>query len=457
MAIRQVHLQTYMVTPKEVSDALKKNVPTKISTAPRVIPLCAAWFLPNDPKGRTGQQVFKQKRIPSARFFDLDAVKDHESPYPHMLPTAPIFAKAMQDLGIRKDDEIVVYDTHELGIFSAPRVAWTLKLFGHPGVHILNNFRLWVEQGFPTESGEVEAVEGAQNQYPTPTLETSRVVDFDEMKGIAKDYLKEGAEGVQVLDARSQGRWAGSDPEPRPGLSSGHIPGSINVPVPELLNPETGALLPGDELRKLFILKGVDPEKPIISSCGTGVSAAVIEVALEEADFGQPEARRLYDGSWTEWAQRTSEADGLIPMTSKHLIALARPFTSLPRCLNARHSYSVPPLSRPVRPPVPGIIIGGPHRQYATRSTADETVDELTEKYATAKDEFEIASEETDKKSVYAADDRQAAREELDSLKQAFEDAAQGENGEEVRRRVGNRIRELEQGVVAMEERAMED
>ncbi|CAO1596220.1 hypothetical protein XANCAGTX0491_000072 [Xanthoria calcicola] len=161
-------------------------------------------------------------------------------------------------------------------------------------------------------------------------------------------------------------------------------------------------------------------------------------------------------------------------MTSKHLIALARPFTSLPRCLNARHSYSVPPLSRPVRPPVPGIIIGGPHRQYATRSTADETVDELTEKYATAKDEvlpyllfahahlsfsapFEIASEETDKKSVYAADDRQAAREELDSLKQAFEDAAQGENGEEVRRRVGNRIRELEQGVVAMEERAMED
>ncbi|KAI4227554.1 MAG: hypothetical protein L6R36_002320 [Xanthoria steineri] len=144
-------------------------------------------------------------------------------------------------------------------------------------------------------------------------------------------------------------------------------------------------------------------------------------------------------------------------MTSKHLIALARPLTSLPRCLNARHTYSVPPLGRPVHPPVPGIIIGGAHRQYATRSTADETVDELTEKYATAKDEFEIASEETDKKSVYAADDRQAAREELDSLKQAFEDAAQGENGEEVRRRVGNRIRELEQGVVAMEERAMED
>ena len=94
--------------------------------------------------------VFKAKRIPSARFFDLDAVKDHESPYPHMLPTAEVFAKSMQDLGIRKDDTLVVYDTQELGIFSAPRVGWTLKVFGHPEVHVLNNFRLWVQQGYPT-------------------------------------------------------------------------------------------------------------------------------------------------------------------------------------------------------------------------------------------------------------------------------------------------------------------
>ncbi|KAL9025969.1 MAG: hypothetical protein Q9180_007564, partial [Flavoplaca navasiana] len=287
-----------IVTPKELSAALKKNVLTKISTAPRVIPLCAAWFLPNDPQGRTGQQVFKEKRIPSARFFDLDAVKDHESPYPHMLPTAEVFAKAMQDIGIRRDDEICVYDTQELGIFSAPRVAWTLKVFGHPGVHILNNFRLWVEQGYPTESGETEPVEGP-SQYPTPTLESSKVVDFVEMKEIAKDYAKEGAEGAQVLDARSQGRWAGSTPEPRPGLLSGHMPGSINVPVSELLDPNTGALLPGDELRNLFISKGVDPEKPIISSCGTGVTAAVVDAALGEANFGNTETRRLYDGSWT--------------------------------------------------------------------------------------------------------------------------------------------------------------
>ncbi|KAL8724296.1 MAG: hypothetical protein Q9166_008027 [cf. Caloplaca sp. 2 TL-2023] len=294
---RRVHLQSYIITPKDLADALAKNIPTKISTAPKVIPLCAAWFLPNDPKGRTGQQVFKELRVPSARFFDLDIVKDHGSPYPHMLPTAEVFAKEMQKIGIRKDDEVVVYDTQELGIFSAPRVAWTLKVFGHPGVHILNNFRLWVKHGYPTESGDMETIE--QSHYPTPSLDASKVVDFPEMKEIAKDYGKEGSEGIQVLDARSKGRWAGTEPEPRPGLPSGHIPGSINVPVPELLDPKTGAFLSAQELRKLFKSKSLDPERPIISSCGTGVTAAVIDAALGEAGFGHPEARRLYDGSWT--------------------------------------------------------------------------------------------------------------------------------------------------------------
>ncbi|KAL8921705.1 MAG: hypothetical protein Q9208_005634 [Pyrenodesmia sp. 3 TL-2023] len=309
---RQLSLQSHTITPKELSHALGKNVPTKISTAPRVIPLCAAWFLPNDPEGRTGRKVFEEKRIPSARFFDLDAVKDHESPYPHMLPSAEDFAKAMQDIGIRKDDEVVVYDTQELGIFSAPRVAWTLKVFGHPSVHILNNFRLWVQKGYPTDSGPVEAVVEEPSHYPTPSLDRSKVVDFSEMRDIARDHNKEGSEGIQVLDARSKGRWAGTDPEPRPGLSSGHMPGSISLPVSELLDPDTGAFLPGKELRRLFASKGVDPERPIISSCGTGVTAAVIDAALGKAGYGMPEARRLYDGSWTEWAQRVSEADGLI-------------------------------------------------------------------------------------------------------------------------------------------------
>ena len=135
-------LGSYIVTPKELSEALQKNVTSKLSTSPRVIPLCGAWFLPNDPEGRTGRKVFEQRRIPSARFFDLDAVKDHDSPYPHMLPTAEVFAEAMGELGIKRDDTLVVYDTHELGLFSAPRVAWTLRVFGHPQVHILNNFRV---------------------------------------------------------------------------------------------------------------------------------------------------------------------------------------------------------------------------------------------------------------------------------------------------------------------------
>lgn len=296
---RGISLQSYVVTPKELSDALTKNVHTKISTAPRVIPLCAAWFLPNDPQGRTGQQVFKEKRIPSARFFDLDAVKDHESPYPHMLPTAQGFAKAMRSLGVKRDDTVVVYDTRELGIFSAPRVGWTLRVFGHPAVHVLNNFRLWVDQGYPTESDEMNTPTEEQSNYPVPKVSGGMVAHFAEMKDIAKDYGKEGADGIQILDARSKGRWAGTEPEPRPGLSSGHIPGSISLPISELLDPQTGALLPGESLTQVFKSKGIDSQRPIISSCGTGVTAAVIDAALGEAQFGNAEDRRIYDGSWT--------------------------------------------------------------------------------------------------------------------------------------------------------------
>lgn len=309
---RNVSFKSYVITPKELSEALAKNVPTKISTAPRVIPLCAAWFLPNDPQGRTGKDSFKKKRIPSARFFDLDEVKDHDSPYPHMLPTAEGFAAAMKNIGIRRDDAVVVYDTEDLGLFSAPRVGWTLKVFGHPTVHVLNNFRLWVQEGFPTESGDVSALVEGGSHYPVPSPDSGKVVTFAEMKDIVKDHNKEGREDVQILDARPKGRWAGTDPEPRPGLPSGHMPGSVSVPYSELLDANTGALLPGDALRKLFESKGLDAEKPVISSCGTGVTAAVIDIALGEASFGEDDKRRLYDGSWTEWAQRVSERDRLI-------------------------------------------------------------------------------------------------------------------------------------------------
>lgn len=313
MLFTRRNLSSYIVSPKELHEALNKNPPSSISTDPRVIPLCASWFLPNDE--RTGIQTFREQRIPKARFFDLDKVIDKRSPYPHMLPDAKGFAAAMSELGIRKEDTVVVYDTKELGIFSAPRVGWTLKVFGHDNVHILNNFKLWVEQGHPTESGELYSVECCP--YPIPSVENNRVASFEEVKQLAKDYNKEGAEGVQILDARPNARFTGEAPEPREGLSSGHMPGSINIPFNAVLDPETKAFLPRDQLKKVLEGKGVDPTKPIISSCGTGVTACVIETALEEAGLGTPESRRVYDGSWTEWAQRVSPSDNLILKSAK--------------------------------------------------------------------------------------------------------------------------------------------
>ncbi|KAF2709513.1 Rhodanese-like protein [Pleomassaria siparia CBS 279.74] len=306
----QYDLTTYLVTPSELHSALQKNVHSKLSTAPKIIPVCASWFLPND--GRDGKETFKAGHIPRARFFDVDSVKDPDSPYPHMLPSAKDFAKAVGELGIRRDDSVVIYDSKELGIFSAPRVGWTFQAFGHPQVHVLNNFRKWCEEGYEVESGEPEKVDAVE--YPVPELDKSVVVAFEEVRDIALEQGKEGAKEVQILDARSKTRFDGSDPEPRKGLSSGHIPYSISVPVSELLHPDSKALLPASELQAIFKSKGVDPSKPIIASCGTGVTAAVIDAALVEAGF-PTNTKRIYDGSWTEWAQRVNPSDSLIRKT----------------------------------------------------------------------------------------------------------------------------------------------
>jgi thiosulfate/3-mercaptopyruvate sulfurtransferase len=288
---------SYLVTPKELHEALKKNPPSnnKISTLPRTVPLSAAWFLPND--GRNGLDTFRSKRIPGARFFDIDKVIDRHSPYPHMLPSVSEFASAMSALGIRRDDIVVVYDTAELGIFSAPRVGWTLKVFGHDQVHILNNFKIWVEEGYPTESGEFYSVDACP--YPIPSKDESKLVDFADVKEVALDHNKEGSEGVQILDARPYGRWAGTAPEPRVGLSSGHMPGSTSLPFTDLLDPNTKAFLSPLELWKVFDAKGVDPSRSIISTCGTGTTAAVIDAALAVANYGDEKSHKLYDGSWT--------------------------------------------------------------------------------------------------------------------------------------------------------------
>lgn len=295
--LRSYTFSSYVVSPTEVDEALKKNSPTSISTAARVVPICAAWFMPNDPRGQRGIDSFMDKRIPKARFFDIDAVKDKDSPYPHMLPTCDTFAEAMSTMGIRKEDELVIYDTEELGLLSAPRVAWTMRVYGHPRVHVLDNFRMWVKQGLPLETGPPEVPN--ITKYPTPSYNTDMVVKFAEMKTIGYDHGKEGAEDIQILDARSKGRWEGVEPEPRAGLKSGHMPGSTSVPFQELLNPETKQLLPKEELRKVFESKGLSPKKPIITTCGSGVTASLLEAALKQADFGLPDDRRVYDGSWT--------------------------------------------------------------------------------------------------------------------------------------------------------------
>lgn len=300
-------LRTHLVTPAELQDALKRNAPSRVSTDPKTIPLCASWFLPNDPHGRSGYEVFKQAHIPKARFWDLDKISDQESPYPHMLPTPETFQEAMCDLGISRDDTIVVYDTAELGIFSAPRVAWTLKVFGHPAVHVLNNFKLWLEQKYPVEQGEQRQFD--RSNYPLPQLDKSKVVDYNEVRIIALDHNKEGREEIQILDARPEGRFRGTDPEPRPGLESGHMPGAHSVPFIELLDPKTKAFLPPEELRKVFESKEIDPNKPVIASCGTGVTAAIIDTALIQAGYDEG---KVYDGSWTEWAQRVQTSDNFI-------------------------------------------------------------------------------------------------------------------------------------------------
>ena len=251
--------------------------------------------MPNDAKKRTGYDVYKKGHIKDARFFDMDKVADTSSPYPHMLPTPELFRDSMRQLGIKRDDTVVVYDSAELGIFSAPRVAWTFRVFGHSAVHILNNFKIWVDQGYPVEEGEQQTVE--ETQYPTPELDQSRVTAFEDVEIAVFDHNKEGGEQIQVLDARPAGRWKGTDAEPRPGLASGHMPGSISVPFTELLDPNTKGLLQPEELRKVLDEKNVDPNKPIISSCGTGVTAAMIDTALIEAGYGNGKRQFAISGS----------------------------------------------------------------------------------------------------------------------------------------------------------------
>ncbi len=224
------------------------------------------------------------QHIPGAVFFDIEEISDRSSPLPHMLPAPEEFSRSLSLLGIGDEMDIIIYEQE--GVFSAPRAWWMLKSFGARNVYLLDGgLRGWITAGFPTESGGVHREPASFHA----TLYPDAVKDFSQIKQMIT------AQG-QILDARSAGRFAGTLPEPRPGISSGHMPGAVSIPFTELV--EDGRLKRVEELRHIFAEKGVDLKRPITTTCGSGVTAAVIALGLEIAGARQVS---LYDGSWAEY------------------------------------------------------------------------------------------------------------------------------------------------------------
>lgn len=250
---------------------------------PGLVVVDASWHMPDS--GRSGAKEFLEAHIPGAVFFDIDALSDRASPLPHMLPDAQAFARDIGALGIGDGARIVVYDA--LGLFSAPRAWWTLQVFGAADVKVLDGgLPAWKAAGLPLESG---AATRPAARF-TARLDPTRVADISRVEAALGDGR------TQVLDARQAARFRGEVPEPRAGLRSGHMPGSLNLPYGQLL--KDGHLRSPEEIEAILDAAGLDPSRPVITSCGSGVTAAVLWLAL--ARIGRPPVA-LYDGSWTEW------------------------------------------------------------------------------------------------------------------------------------------------------------
>ncbi|MGX9373317.1 3-mercaptopyruvate sulfurtransferase [Pantoea ananatis] len=237
---------------------------------------------------RNIQAEYLAGHLPQAPFFNIEALSDHTSPYPHMLPRAESFAVAMRELGVNSDKHLIVYD--EGNLFSAPRAWWMLRAFGVAQVSILaGGLQGWKAAGFAQAEGEVSLPEGEFE------------AEFDDglVKRLTDVLLISHEGGAQIVDARAANRFNAEVDEPRPGLHRGHIPNSLNLPWNLLV--EQGQLKPASELRALFAQAGVDLTQPVVATCGSGVTAVVLILAL--TSLGVREAT-LYDGSWSEWGSR---------------------------------------------------------------------------------------------------------------------------------------------------------
>jgi thiosulfate/3-mercaptopyruvate sulfurtransferase len=256
----------------------------------------------NDPKLRIIDASFKMPgvlplakedylaaHIPGAVFFDVDAVSDHANPLPHMFPSAEQFGRDVGALGICNADTVVIYDAG--GWVAGPRAWWMFLSYGHDKVHVLDGgLRKWRAEGRPVQSGEVK-----------PAARTFKAIfDASRVRSIEQMAANLGSHAEQVIDARASDRFEGRAAEPRAGLRSGHIPGSLSLPYGTLFDPTSGVMKPLSELRAAFAGAGIRLDAPIVTSCGSGVSAAVLTLALYRLGVENP---ALYDGSWSEWGQ----------------------------------------------------------------------------------------------------------------------------------------------------------
>ena len=254
-----------------------------------LIILDATFFMPA--QGRHAGKEYAAAHIPGAQFFDIDAVADHASDLPHMLPKATDFAIFAVGVGIGAATTVVIYDANHF--MASARAWWTFRVFGHDQVFVLDGgLARWNDRGLPLSSAAVTHDRAAFDSCFRPNLvcSLSRMLE-----------LLEAADKTQIVDARSAGRFAGSETEPRTGLRSGHIPGSHNLPFSRLIDANTHCLKPQPQLLRAFFDAGIDPQRPVVATCGSGVTASILALALY--CLGNHEVA-VYDGSWSEWGQR---------------------------------------------------------------------------------------------------------------------------------------------------------